>query len=228
MRLKSMFLYSKAMFIAVVLWAVMPFCAWATEFKTDGQQTLPEVTVGAFSVGAQSINIHVPSHSYVYATMTSTDENNVKKPQDKTVTIPCSRLETTGSSQTCQGRSYTVSGNRADGSGNYKVEFEKPLTERDRVVLKFADDGNFMYGSLVYAVEQKPQTKGDEQINSSQESTEEVTEQKVDNRTDDEAFALKMYMRSIEAERNKTWHERLKSQFEDHWYNFKDWWHHKS
>lgn len=50
----------------------------------------------------------------------------------------------------CEGRKWTVSGNRADGGGNYTVQLEKPLAEGDKVTLSFADDGNLYFGQLVF------------------------------------------------------------------------------
>lgn len=182
-------------------------------FTTIGQSHLPGVTVAPFKTGDTTINVNLDPYEYVYGSVTSSNGNKIKKPENKTYEIPCSILEKQDNPK-CEGRKWTVSGNRADGGGNYTVQLEKPLAEGDKVTLSFADDGNSFFGRLVYESKKAQNTRLQEE--------KKVEEQR---KAEEEQKQLEDAMiKHIQEEANKTWHQRLSDSIQDQWWNFKDWW----
>ncbi|WP_227986758.1 hypothetical protein [Streptococcus ruminantium] len=171
-------------------------------FKTKGQQSVPGVTVVPFNVGSNSIQVKLEPHGYVY---TSVNGEKIKV-ADKEFKLKCTYTDKQIYSD-CQDREWKVSGNRADGSGNYTVQLEKSLTEEDIVTLSFADDGNFYFGKLVYESEKKQA----EHFQKEQEAKEKE-------------YAEGLFKRSIEEENNKTWRDTVRDSFQDTWWNLKSWW----
>ncbi|MGT2933332.1 hypothetical protein [Streptococcus catagoni] len=176
-------------------------------FQAKGQESLEVVSVSPFSIGSSSINVNLGSHEYVYASMSSSTSNKIKKPEDKTV---CTKSSFSLDGK-CEGRSWVVSGYRADGSGSYTVQLEKPLSEGDVVTLSFADYGNMYFGQLVY-------------IDGNTARAEEQKHQEELNRQFDEKYAEDLFKHSIEGDANKTWYQQLKESVQDSWWNFKSWW----
>ncbi|GFE43026.1 hypothetical protein [Streptococcus canis] len=175
-------------------------------FTTIGQSHLPGVTVAPFKTGDTTINVNLDPYGYVYGSVTSSNGNKIKKPENKTYEIPCSILEKQDNPN-CEGRKWTVSGNRADGGGNYTVQLEKPLAEGDKVTLSFADDGNFYFGQLTF----ESQKSQNERLQKEREAEEKQ-------------YAEELFKRSIEEETNKTWYQRWGDSIQDQWWNFKSWW----
>ncbi|HEP2644621.1 TPA: hypothetical protein VCH19_000671 [Streptococcus pyogenes] len=174
-------------------------------FTTIGQSHLPGVTVAPFKTGDTTINVNLDPYGYVYGFVTSSNGNKIKKTENKTYEIPCSILEKQDNPN-CEGRKWTVSGNRADGGGNYTVQLEKPLAEGDKVTLSFADDGNLYFGQLVF----EDGKTHNERLQKERDAEEQQ-------------YAEVLFKRSIEEESKKTWHQRLSDSIQDQWWNFKDW-----
>lgn len=128
----------------------------------------------------------------------------LKKTENKTYEIPCSILEKQDNPN-CEGRKWTVSGNRADGGGNYTVQLEKPLAEGDKVTLSFADDGNLYFGQLVFE--------------DGKTHNERLQKERCRRATICGGVIQAFYRRRIQ----KTWHQRLSDSIQDQWWNFKDW-----
>ncbi|MGT2934448.1 hypothetical protein ACVR0P_00810 [Streptococcus castoreus] len=176
-----------------------------TLFQPEGQQRLSGVTVKPFRVGDQTINVNVEPYAYVYASITSSNDNKVKKPGNRNYEVPCSELErqSNSNSSSCEGKKWTVSGYRADGGGNVTVQLEKPLQEGDYITLSFADDGNILFGQLVYINVKTAQDK--------------------QRKKEEQSYAENLFKRAIEKEIAKTWYQRLEDSIQDSWWNFTDW-----
>lgn len=171
-------------------------------FTTIGQSRLPGVTVAPFKTGDTTINVNLDPYGYVYGSVKHHDGSVDKiKAEAREVKTTC---PTTANG--CTERKWMVSGNRADGGGNYIVQLEKPLAEGDKATLSFADDGNLYLGQLVFE-------DGKTQNERLQKERE----------TEEQQYAEELFRRSIEEEANKTWYQRLRDSIQDQWWNFKGW-----
>ncbi|VGR67822.1 phage protein [Streptococcus pyogenes] len=183
------------------------------EFRPEGEQKLPGVIITPFKVGDQSINIMLEPNGYVYASLSSDNGNKVKKPEPKTYEVPCSNLEKL-SNPSCEGRKWSVSGNRASSSGSYTVYLEKPLTSGDVIKLTFADNGNFYFGELTFISEkrQKERIKKEKEAEEALQKKEQEKQQKQ---------LEESMLKQIREEDHKSWHQRLSESIQDQWWNFK-------
>ncbi len=186
------------------------------KFLPEGQDSLPGVSVGSFSVGSQSVNINMEPYGYVYASMVSSSGNMIKKPKDKTIEIPCSttaeKADTTNlkGNGKCIVKSWVRDGHRADGVGSYTVEFTKPLVKGDKVIFNFADDGNSRFGTLGYIDEE-----------TQQELLKKEKEE--ENQRKEEEYTYMLFENAQKEEESKTWKDHIKDTFEDNWANFMGW-----
>lgn len=172
-------------------------------FTTIGQSHLPGVTVAPFKTGDTTISVNLEPYGYVYGSVTSSNGNVDKiKAEAREVKTTCPTT-TNG----CTERKWMVSGNRADGGGNYTVQLGKSLAEGDKVTLSFADDGNFYFGQLTF----ESQKSQNERLQKEREAEEKQ-------------YAEELFKRSIEEETNKTWYQRWGDSIQDQWWNFKSWW----
>ncbi|MGT2767533.1 hypothetical protein ACVRY7_01135 [Streptococcus ictaluri] len=156
------------------------------------------MTVGPFKTGDTTINVNLDPYGYVYGSVKHHDGSVDKiKAEAREVKTTC---PTTANG--CTERKWMVSGNRADGGGNYTVQLEKPLEEGDKVTLSFADDGNFHFGQLVFEAE-KPQSETLPKDKPSEEQPNEDTE------------AEDMYLKYMEYDESKTWYQRFGDSIQD-------------
>ncbi|WP_284120192.1 hypothetical protein [Streptococcus canis] len=198
----------KLMLVVVLLLSMCTVSVRADEgvangnlFTTKGQSHLPGVTVAPFKTGDTTISVNLEPYGYVNTTIYHADGTYEKvEAKDKTVTIQCPTRHN------CTEKSWSVSGYRAGGDGNYKVELKKQLEEGDSVSLSFADDGNFYFGQLTF----ESQKSQNERLQKEREAEEQQ-------------YAEELFKRSIEEETNKTWYQRWGDSIQDQWWNFKGW-----
>lgn len=175
-------------------------------FKPYGQQSVSGVTVAPFSVGSNSISVNLEPYGYVYGSIKHGDGKiDEIKTELKEVKIPCVTAH-----NGCTERKWNVSGNRANGGGDYKIQLKSPLKEGDMVTLTFHDDGNMYFGQLVF----EDKNTQYERLRKENEAEQKLKEEK---------YAKDLFTQSIEKEYSKTWKDRINDTFQDAWYNFKGW-----
>ncbi|HHK0193659.1 TPA: hypothetical protein ACQN8E_000138 [Streptococcus pyogenes] len=178
--------------------------------QVPGQQTIPGITVKSFKVGDSTISVQLSSYEYVYGSIKHRD-NSVEKinPQAKEIKVTCPTT-----SNGCIERKWMVSGNRADSSGHWSVQLTKELQEGDIVTLSFADDGNLIFGKLVFE---------DEKTQNTRLQAEKAQEQEEEKKRDNELRKQleESMLKQIREEDHKPWHQRLSESIQDQWWNFK-------
>lgn len=95
---------------------------------------------------------------------------------------------------------------RADASGNFSVQLGQALKEGDKVTLKFSDEGHFYFGQLTFESEKVQSER--------MQKEQEIAEQ---------SYAEELFKRSVAEENNKGWTDRVKEEFQDAWWNFRNW-----